>query len=373
MRIAALVSGVVTLSLVTPTAAYASVSTTQEPSPRINGTVYAIAQVGDRTIIGGDFTLVGGQPRQHVAAIRADGTLDPTFTPDTDGTVYAVDGTADGSRIFIGGRFTQAGGLARANLAAVDGVTGEAVAGWQADTVGTYPDVLDVEVNGSRVYAAGRFGKVDGVFRSKLAALDVSAGDVIKSFKPTPNSASVRVVESRPDGSSVFVAGGFDVIGGQSRPAGVAELRSSDGSATAFAPRGVGSKVTAMDVTSNSERLYFGVQDNRVFAYEVPTSRLLWTVKNSGDTQAIAATEDEVFLGGHFSQSVTYRTKRVWAMSLTPEGALTTWDPKLGGGSMGVWAMEPTARALYVGGEFTAVGGSFSRPRFAEFSGVLTP
>ena len=61
--------------------AHASVSETSDPTPRVNGPVYAIAQVGDLTVIGGEFTMVGGKPRQNVAAIRADGTLDPTFDP----------------------------------------------------------------------------------------------------------------------------------------------------------------------------------------------------------------------------------------------------------------------------------------------------
>lgn len=60
--------------------AHASVSTTSDQTARVNGTVYAIAQVGDLTIVGGEFTTVGGRPRSNVAAIRADGTVTPTST-----------------------------------------------------------------------------------------------------------------------------------------------------------------------------------------------------------------------------------------------------------------------------------------------------
>jgi hypothetical protein len=54
---------------------------------------------------------------------------------------------------------------------------------------------------------------------------------------------------------------------------------------------------------------------------------------------------------------------------VTLEGRLTSWDPKLGGGSMGVWALVATPTAVLVGGEFITVNG-LNRPRFARFSGT---
>src|SRR5215204_1968308 len=103
------------LSLMLPQAAYASVSATADDTARVNGTVFAVAQVGTRTIIGGEFTTVGGVTHNHVAAIRANGTVDPAFTPNIDGTVRAVAGSADGSTIYVGGTVPTAGGAARAN------------------------------------------------------------------------------------------------------------------------------------------------------------------------------------------------------------------------------------------------------------------
>lgn len=369
-RFALVVASALSTVMVAPLAAHASVSTVPDDTARVNGTVYAVAQVGSRTIIGGDFTTVGGRPRNHIAAIRADGKLDLTFNPDVDGTVYAVAGSADGSTVYVGGRFATAGGAARANLAAVSGTTGAALPSWTADTTGTTPEVLALAVTGNRLYVGGRFGGIDATDRKRIVAVDATIGEVIKTFKPNPNPAAVKFLAASPDGSRVFAGGAFDTIGGQSRPAGIAELHADTGLATPFSPAGVGSVVVAMGVSPTADRLYFGVADNRVLAYDIATSTLLWTVKNGGDTQAIAVTDTAVYLGGHFGQNLTQRVKRQWIQSLKLDGTVTEWDPKLSGGSMGVWAITATPTALLVGGEFTHINGASTYPRFARFAGT---
>lgn len=46
----------------------------------VNGNVSSIIVDGGYTYIGGSFTQVGGQTRNMVARLKADGTLDPDFT-----------------------------------------------------------------------------------------------------------------------------------------------------------------------------------------------------------------------------------------------------------------------------------------------------
>lgn len=58
-----------------------------------NNTVRAVAvQPDGRVLIGGDFTMVDGTPRNYLARLNADGTLDATFDPGTtlSGPVYAL-------------------------------------------------------------------------------------------------------------------------------------------------------------------------------------------------------------------------------------------------------------------------------------------
>lgn len=364
VRLLALSMGFV---LVAPLAAEASVSPVSDATARVNGTVYAVAQVGARTIIGGDFTLVGGVPRRHLAAITATGKVDPTFVPEVDGIVRAVAGSADGSTVYAGGTFTQAGGQARANLAAVDATSGAALPGWTADTVGDAPDVLGLAVSGSTLYVAGRFAGIDGTTRKRLAALD-TAGNLITGFRPAP-TGTVRVVAPNADGTRLFVGGAFNAIGGQSRP-GVAELDPAVGTARPFLPQASGSLLTAMGISASGDRLYYGVADNRVLAYDTNTAAHLWTIKNGGDTQAILAGDSEVYIGGHFGNNLTAKVKRQWIESVSPTtGAVTDWNPQLAGGSLGVWAITATPTALLIGGEFTTAGG-VDRRRFARFAGT---
>jgi hypothetical protein len=360
----AAVALVLAVLLLLPSAAFASVSATPDTTAQVTGIVYALAQVGDRTIIGGDFTAVGGVARQNIAAIRADGSVDPAFNPGADGIVYAVAGSGDGSRIFVGGVFANVGGVARANIAALDS-TGAVVSGWQANA---NDDVLALATSGSRVYAGGRFTAIGTSARRRLAAIDIATGSVITAFNPWPDW-TVRAVTVSPDGTKVYAVGGFSVIGGQSRP-NAAEVLASNGQATAFKPSQGGGVALAVALTPDGTRMFFSTENNRLFAYEPAKSNdPVYVVATSGDTQAIGASTTEVYIGGHFSQLQGYKLKRGHLASLhLSDGTPTSWNPSVNG-AMGVWAIGLTSNAVFIGGEFTKVGNK-NQSGFARFSGT---
>jgi hypothetical protein len=372
------VAAAAALVLATPLVAHASYSSTADTTARVGGRVLAIANTPGRTYIGGEFTAVGGQNRGGVAAIQvkpgtsSDGKLDSGFVANTDGVVNAVTVSADGGTVFLGGKFTTVNGTPRANLAAVEAATGNVLPGWSADTTGDTPEVLSLAVLGDRLFAGGRFGGIDGrTTYKRLAAIGVSSGNVIETFKPKPSLQAIKFLSADPDEGTVFVGGGFSTIGGASRGAGIAELNGSTGVATPFAPASVGSVVTAMGTSADGDELYFGVANNEVHAYSTDGSGLkLWTIKNGGDTQAIEVTGDEIFMGGHFGQNLTEKIKRQWVLSTDLAGHVTSWDAKLGGGSMGVWAIDATDQHVHIGGEFITVDG-LNRPRYVRFD--VTP
>jgi len=75
-----------------------------------SGAVYAIARQPDgKVIVGGDFWFAGGLPRQNLARINPDGTLDPFWSPDPDGIVNAI--AVEGTSVFVGGIFHRHSGL----------------------------------------------------------------------------------------------------------------------------------------------------------------------------------------------------------------------------------------------------------------------
>jgi hypothetical protein len=333
------------------------------------GVVYAMTQIGDRTYIGGSFASVSGEPRANVAAIRGDGTLDPTWAPSTDGIVYALAASADGSKVYLGGTFTTVNGSSR-RLAAVTADTGALVPGWTTTTSNNTVRGLEADAFG-RLYVAGSFSRIGGQGINRLAALNQSTGAVDTSFAPRPNN-TVRGLALSDDGTNLYAAGSFSSIGGQSRP-GAAELRAATGAVTSFAPT-EGGVAISIDV-SPTGRLFFGTTNNRTYAYDPAGDDLPeYRVRSSGDVQAILATEDEVYVGGHFSGFPEAKLTRVHIASFAAaDGAVTAWNPGVNG-SFGVWAFGLTRTplspnqpaALSVGGDFTRTA-SVARRGYARF------
>jgi len=182
------------LVLTLPGAAMASVSSVPDDTGHLAGSGFALAQNGSLTYVGGTFTKLGGKPRANIGALRADGTVDPTFLPSTDGKVKTIAVSDDGTRVFLGGTFTTVDGQPRANLAAVDATTGALVSDWQADTTGTTPDVHSLAVHGDMLYVAGKYGGIGGTARKRLQAVSVSTGAVIMSFNAKV-SGGIRQIE----------------------------------------------------------------------------------------------------------------------------------------------------------------------------------
>lgn len=360
-----------------PTAKVDCVNLNADGTCALAGTVYAIAQLGSTTYIGGSFTSVSGTPRSNVAAIRADGTLDPTWNPSTSGidpstgTVYALAVSSDGSKVFIGGDFTAVGGTARRNLAAVTPDTGAAIEGWTTNT-NNVVRALAAD-NADSLFVGGAFGRIANQPIPKLAAVKQSDGTAVTSFTPQPQG-TVRALTLSEDGSRLYAGGGFTAVGGLPRK-GAAEIVASTGAVTDFAPSD-GGVVISMDMTP-SGRLFFGTTTNRTWAYEpskggVPEYR----VRTGGDVQAILAMDDEVFIGGHFTNLPEAKLSRPGMASFLPgAGTPTSWNPIVSVTHFGVWAigltrtpLSPEATpALSIGGDFTRVNAQ-ARRGYARFN-----
>ena len=90
----------------------------------------------------------------------------------------------------------------------------------------------------------------------------------------------------------------------------------------------------------------------------------------SGNTQAFAVSETELYLGGHFSQFAEQRIRRPFLASADPyTGVATTWDTKAEGLKPGVWALLIDGPHLHVGGQFTRFG-TDPQKGYARFTGT---
>lgn len=90
------------------------------PTLSPGGTVRALALLPDgRIVLGGEFASVNGQPRANLAALRPDGTLDPSWgaSAGANQAVHELATRPDGG-VFAAGAFTLAGNERRAGLAA---------------------------------------------------------------------------------------------------------------------------------------------------------------------------------------------------------------------------------------------------------------
>ena len=98
--------------------------------------------------------------------------------------------------------------------------------------------MLALAVSGSTVYAGGDFATVHGVPRVNIAGINAADGTPT-GFDPQAKDPTTGggVFALAVSGSTVYAAGFFSVIGGQSRHL-VAGLNARDGSATEFDPSG---------------------------------------------------------------------------------------------------------------------------------------
>src|SRR5207245_11268570 len=72
-------------------------------------------QADGKILMGGNFSRLGGQSRNYIGRLSADGTLDTSFNPGADAVVYSLAVQADG-KVLVGGNFTTLGGQSRSHL-----------------------------------------------------------------------------------------------------------------------------------------------------------------------------------------------------------------------------------------------------------------
>lgn len=160
-------------------------------------------------------------------AVPLNQTADITW--HANGMVRAI--AQVGDRVYLGGRFTElrelsiqkSGGatISVANLGAFDTATGTGLSDFAPVVAGAKnPTIYAMAVWNQRLFVGGKFSSIDGVSVKNLAAIDVdtsspSYGDVITSFKPKP-TGTVWALDA--NGSSLYVGGKFNHVGGVSHP-----------------------------------------------------------------------------------------------------------------------------------------------------------
>jgi uncharacterized delta-60 repeat protein/uncharacterized repeat protein (TIGR01451 family) len=187
-----------------------------------NGTVRSvISQTDDRLVLGGAFTVINGIVRNCIARLNYDGSVDTSFNPGggADGPVLALAETfLNGQRkVIVGGAFTIMNSVPRNGIARLNddgsldttfavglGVNGSVFA------TAAYPTN---SVFAGKTIIGGDFTFVNGTSRGRLARLNVDGS--VDAFFDTAIGANdvVRAVVIQPDGK-VLVGGSFTNFAG---------------------------------------------------------------------------------------------------------------------------------------------------------------
>lgn len=192
-------------------------------------------------------TLLGSvltAPNANADTAPTDTTLpatvsaDPLPTTQINGIAWAQ--AVAGNKVYAGGQFTSArpaGAAAgtnetpRSNLLAYDLATGVLDASFNPQVNGRILAVA-VSPDGSRLYIGGGFTAVDGQNRYRLAAFNTATGQLIANWTPGTNTVVQGIVATD---TTVYVTGEFSNVNNTTRT-GVAALSASTGAVQAFNP-----------------------------------------------------------------------------------------------------------------------------------------
>ncbi len=257
--------------------------------------------------IGGQFRRVGGLARDRLAHILPSGHVDPAWNPGANGTVLGL--AYDNGLVYAVGDFTVAGGASRTRIASINA---SGVATSWAPTLGTIGRTI--KVDGDYVYVGGDFVLANATTRNRLAKIHKTTG-VLDAWNPNASAtAGVTVHDIEIVGSLAYIVGNFTTISAVSRTR-VAAVDKSTAVLDPFAP------------TTNALTKEIDIHGG--FAYLC------------GDFTNINGNATFNELGRTF---------------LTGAGALdTTWDPLINAFCEDV---EVVGTDIYVGGNFTSLGGS---------------
>ncbi len=320
-------------------------------NPNANNSVRVLVDGGSGLIVGGNFGTIGGQARNRLARLDySTAAADPAWNPNVNSTVLSLSLDPGPGLLYLAGQFTSVGGQVRNRLAAVDIATG-AVSAWNPNANN---QVISILVSGGTAYVGGQFTTVGGQLRNRLAALSTSTG-LATSWNPNAGN----IVQTLALGATTLYAGGdFLTIGGQSRSR-VAELDLGTGLATAWNPTAYNTVTTLQPQGSDlfvggAFNAVGGVPRNNLAAFDVVTGQVTtWDPDANGQVQAMALGPDALYVGGNFTVVGGQVRNGAAALDLT-NGQPTGWDPNSDGQ---VSALAVAGDRVYAGGLFATIGG----------------
>lgn len=327
------------------------------------GQVWAIVtQPNGGVVFGGAFSSVAGVPRNNIARLRPNGTLDPEWNPSADGGIYAL-AVGNKGDVYAGGTFTRIGGAARSRIAKLaGGGSGSADQQWDASSNGDVW-VLAVDVDGV-VYAGGAFTGMGGETRHHIARLAGDGGGAVDPlWNPTANGA---VAALALDASGRIYAGGqFTEIGGSAHQR-IARL-SRDGIVDTTWNPSANDEVSALALGIDGS-VYAGGWFTTIGGHARNyVARLsgsgngdadpAWNPSANGNVISLVAdASGQVYAAGSFTQLGGQPRRFVARLSASGAGTVDAgWNPSVNNIVRSL-ALD-SGDAVHIGGQFTHIGG----------------
>ena len=303
-----------------------------------------------RIYVGGRMATVGGMPVNNIA--MWDGTKWNALGSGTEGNGGLDDGSVEamvlvGNDLYVGGNFTKAGGVTAQHLAKYNIVTRQ----WSSVGGGLDGPVNSLTFSNGELYVGGNFELAGSV-----EALDVAVwngtrwrklGNSLQIFQvfDSCNEQSTMVYDVKVQGNLVYIGGNFRAV-----------------------YRGTGNICQASSYILANHLLIFDQNTNQWFTLGKGTPGVSGGTKvYARPVSALQAKGEYLYVGGHFTKAGDVAASNLARFKL--DG---TWSALGGGvsgtGYDGALSTGPEVRSLwlegndlYVGGDFTATGGTAAR------------
>jgi len=351
-----------------------SLDSSFNPGTGASGFVSALAlQPDGRTLLGGSFTSFNGTPRARIARVNADGSVDSNFNPGSgaNNAVYALVLQPDG-RVLLGGLFTSVNGTPRNRIARLNADGSLDLSFNPGAGASDIVYALALQPDG-RVLLSGRFTTLDGTPRNRIARVHAD-GSVDTGFNPgTGADGPVFGLALQPDGK-VLVGGAFATLNGTSSY-GIARVNADGSLDSSFNPgTGAGGFVFALALQPDGRTVlggaftsFNGTPRNNIARVNGNGSLDSSFDPGSGANDSVVAlapqTDGRVLLGGFFTTFNTAPANRMARLTvpdaalqdLRTQGQLAQW---LRSGAGPELAQPPLLELSSTGvaGSFTAVG-----------------
>jgi hypothetical protein len=399
--------------------------------PNVNGTVYALSLSGSSLFIGGEFFEINGTTKQYIAALNTSDALLTSFDIVPRGIVktilisgtnlfaggdfsgvnwidrndfalfknstdelwpYPIELDAFGqinsiaikdNTLFIGGRFTDVNGQSRKNIAALNLTDGQLLS-WNPaidiPAASNTTEVLTMKIKDNLLYVGGKFMEVNGQLRPGLAAIDLTTG-IPSSWNPVVGDGSTpeQVVSIDISGNTIYAAGSFSLIGGQTR-FNLAAVDATSGNVLPWTPEAnapvwkIRVSPTLAYVVGDFDAIGLSTRNYNIAAIDLSTGEATtWEPDfHGGYIKDVALTSNDVIVAGYYSQ-VDAELQNGLASFSQATGTLNNWKPDVGQTEGGPYinAVDVSQNRIHVGGSFENAGEE-DRSNYTEYSMCAT-